>query len=67
MCSGIIVAGSDRRIAWYSNTGTVLQQFDYCSDDSEKDFYTGVSDPYGQNAIIASYDRLSNSFTRLQS
>ena len=57
MTNGILASGSDKRIIWYSTNGALLQQFDCSSDDTEKDFYTAVSDPSGQHAIIGSFNR----------
>lgn len=35
----------------------MLQQFDYTKQDDEKEFMVAVSDSFGQNIVIGSFDR----------
>ncbi|TKR80418.1 hypothetical protein L596_014494 [Steinernema carpocapsae] len=47
--NGILAGGCDRRILSYSVQGRMLQQFDFSSEDDEKEFGVAIGDPSGQN------------------
>lgn len=54
----IAVAGSDKKVVFYTPEGTVSQQFDYFRDPTEKEFTTMCCSPSGQALCIGSYDRI---------
>ncbi|VDM37534.1 unnamed protein product [Toxocara canis] len=56
--NGIVAAGCDQRVVSYTESGRVLQQFDYSSEQNEKEFTTAIRDPSGQNIVIGSFDRV---------
>uniref|UniRef100_A0A0K0EBD8 Intraflagellar transport protein 172 homolog n=1 Tax=Strongyloides stercoralis TaxID=6248 RepID=A0A0K0EBD8_STRER len=55
---GILASGCDQRIISYTETGRLLQTFDYTKDPNEKEYVVGIVDPTGTNAVFGSYDRL---------
>jgi intraflagellar transport protein 172 len=56
--SHIAVAGSDKKIVFYTPEGTMSQQFDYFRDATEKEFTVMCCSPSGQALCVGSYDRI---------
>uniref|UniRef100_A0A915BZY3 Intraflagellar transport protein osm-1 n=1 Tax=Parascaris univalens TaxID=6257 RepID=A0A915BZY3_PARUN len=56
--NGILAAGCDQRVVSYTESGRVLQQFDYSSEQKEKEFTVAIRDPSGQNVVVGSFDRV---------
>lgn len=54
----IVVAGSDKKIVFYSHDGSMFQQFDYFNDPTEKEFTVMSCSPSGQALCVGSFDRL---------
>uniref|UniRef100_A0A0K0F112 Intraflagellar transport protein osm-1 (inferred by orthology to a C. elegans protein) n=1 Tax=Strongyloides venezuelensis TaxID=75913 RepID=A0A0K0F112_STRVS len=55
---GILASGCDQRIISYTESGRLLQTFDYTKDPTEKEYVVGVVDPTGTNAVFGSFNRL---------
>lgn len=56
--NGIIIGGCDQRVVSYSETGELLQQFDYRNgSDHEKEFTIAIRNSLGHNVVFGSFDR----------
>ena len=54
----IVAAGNDGKVIFYDVEGTVLQLFDYASEQSLKEFTCACFNPSGESAVLASFNRL---------
>ncbi|XP_044261133.1 intraflagellar transport protein 172 homolog [Tribolium madens] len=54
----IFVAGCEKRVSVYNNSGKLVKNFDYSKDESEHEFTVATCSPSGQAVVVGSFDRL---------